>query len=310
MSSVIEVRAADESDRQTIRGLFYAVPMIERGTPLFKEMLWVLLGRENESQHVKTLPDYCYHIFDAIRGTYFKNFPALTDIIFIKDKAGLPEAKTIEAAKKVIQMDWKNLGRSCAIGVRCARFAELETENGVDGEGFNHYSPDKREQLFTVIFGKQWVEQNAAKIATETPDKIFAEMLQQFIAEWTTKAKESLPQLASVAYQWSPTALIEFNEGFAQGLTSFLDENGQLSGESNRSETYAFLLLAWPETKAMLEATPRKTVTDLHEWMLPFMRVGVTTYLDIDKLRDICSPPSSNGIGLSLRPLKPRRASA
>ena len=36
------------------------------------------------------------------------------------------------------------------------------------------------------------------------------------------------------------------------------------------------------------------------------MRVGVTTYLDIDKLRDICAPPSGGGIGLSLRPLKSR----
>ena len=108
MGSVIEIRAPDEADRKTVRELFYAMPIMERGAPIFKELLWVLLGRENRGQHVKALPDYCYPIFDALKATYFKNFPALTDIIFIKDKAGLPAAKTVEAAKKVIQMDWRN----------------------------------------------------------------------------------------------------------------------------------------------------------------------------------------------------------
>jgi hypothetical protein len=306
MGSVIEIRAPDEADRKTVRELFYAMPIMERGAPIFKELLWVLLGRENEGQHVKALPDYCYPIFDALKATYFKNFPALTDIIFIKDKAGLPAAETVEAAKKVIQMDWRNLGRISAIGVRCIRFAELEAENGVDGEGFDHYTPDKRKQLFTVIFGRQWVEENAARIATEKPDKILAEMLNQFIAPWTGQLKEKQTEFDLLAYQWSPSALIEFNEGFAQGLTSFLDENTLLTGETNRSETYSFLLLAWPEIKVMLEANPQKTVRHLHEWMQPFMRVGVTTYLDIDKLRDICAPPSGGGIGLALRPLKSR----
>jgi hypothetical protein len=306
MASTIEIREPDELDRQTVREFFYAKPMLERGKPLFEELLWVLSGRPDEQRHVKILPDCCYNIFDALRKTFFKNFPAVTDIIYVRDQAGLAGAKTIEAAKKVVQMDWKNMGRICGIAARCFRFAELEAENGMDGDGFDHYAPDKLEQLFAMIFGKQWVEENAAKIATEKPGHIFAAMLKQFIAEWVAKAKEKQTEFESVAYGWSPSAFIEFNEGFTRGLISFLDENAFLTGESNRSETYSFLLLAWPEIKAMLEASPQKTVTDLHEWMLPFMRVGVSTYLDIDKLRDICGPPSSGGIGLCLRPLKSR----
>jgi hypothetical protein len=111
------------------------------------------------------------------------------------------------------------------------------------------------------------------------------------------------PKLDAAAYYWSPAAMTEYNEGYAEGWTAFLDENGQLTGETSRSETYAFLLLAWPEIKAMLEANPRKTLSDLHEWLLPFMRVGASPYLDIEQLRDVCAPPPS-GIGLSLRPLK------
>lgn len=68
--------------------------------------------------------------------------------------------------------------------------------------------------------------------------------------------------------------MIEFNEGFTDGLTGFMDRDSRLTGESNRSGTYAFLLLAWPEAKAMLEAYPRKTLTDLHQWMKPFHARG------------------------------------
>jgi hypothetical protein len=57
----------------------------------------------------------------------------------------------------------------------------------------------------------------------------------------------------------------------------------------------------------MQESQPRrKTLTDLHQWLLPFMRMDVTPQLDIDTFRDVCAPPTQNGIGLSLRPLKSR----
>ena len=97
------------------------------------------------------------------------------------------------------------------------------------------------------------------------------------------------------------------HEGFAEGFNSFIDEVSQLAGESPRTGIYGFLLLVWPEIKAMLESNPRKTLTDLHEWLQPFMRRGLLTNLDIDTLRDVCAPPPS-GIGLSLRPLKVRSA--
>ena len=305
MALVIEIREPDELDRKTVREFFYAMPLVERGKPLFAEMLWVLDGRKDEDEHVQTLPDYCYHIFDAVRATYFKNLPGLTDTIFIKDPTAAKEAKTIEAAKKVIQVDWRNLGRMVGIGISLLRFVEMESDKGVDGEGFGDCSPAKVREIFTIILGKRWVEENEAKIATEKPDKIYSDLLKQFIAEWVEKLKPAGAACGSFAYQWSAEAMIEFNEGVAEGLAGFMDKDQQFVGETTRSGTYAFLLLALPEIQAMLEAKPRKTVRDLHEWMLPFMRVGVTPYIDIDMLRDVCAPPPS-GIGLTLRPLKTR----
>lgn len=100
--------------------------------------------------------------------------------------------------------------------------------------------------------------------------------------------------------------MAELNKGMAEGMTSFVDVNGEFAHESNRSGIYILLLLAWPEIKAMLESSPKKTLSDLHEWMQPFMRIGVTAYIEIETLRDVCAPAPS-GIGLSLRPLKTQR---
>lgn len=301
MASVIEIRAPSAADRKTVKELFYIMPFVERAKPFFGELLWVLHGRQNENEHAKILPDYCYNIFDALRTTYFKNFPALTDTIYIEN---VTEAKAIEEKKKVVRVDWKNLGRLCGIGARCLRFAELEAANSVDGEGFGDCSAEREKEIFTVICGKQWVEKREARIAAETPDKLFSEILNESIASFVNKLVPASLTCGALAWQWSATAMLEFQEGSAEGFDAFLDEHGQLVGETNRSATYVFLLLAWPEIAVMLEANRRKTVTDLQEWMLPFMRTGVTTYLDIDQLRNVCAPVSQKGIGLSLRPFK------
>jgi hypothetical protein len=74
---------------------------------------------------------------------------------------------------------------------------------------------------------------------------------------------------------------------------------------SGQPGTYSFLLLAWSENKEMQMSYPRKTITDLHKWMLPFMRFGITSLIDVGTLRDICADKRNGGTGLKLRPLKP-----
>jgi hypothetical protein len=307
MASVIEQREPNDSDRQAVKDFFYAMPIIGRAKPVFFEMLWVWSGCPDEDRHNKTLPDYCYNILEAVRRTYFKNVPGMTDTINVKDRAALSGAKTIEEAKKVIQMDWRNLGRICGIGLRCCRFAKMEAETVVNGEGFGNMPPEKRKELFTVIFGKQWAAGKAKRISSENPDNIFAELFNQHVDQWSKEINSTFANMSSVASLWSPAAMCEFYAGFGEGLASFVDETGQLVGQTNRSDTYVFLALAWPEIKAMQEShDPRKTLTDLHQWMLPFMRMAVTPFLDIETFRDVCAPPSQAGIGLSLRPLRSR----
>lgn len=295
------------SDKQTVREFFYAVSMMERGKPILNEMIWVLMGRYDLERHEQILPDYCYNIFDVFRRTLFKGFPLLSETVVVIDQAGLASAKTVEAARKVIRIEWKNLGRMVGIGSRCLRFTELESADEFNRGDTEESTPDKDRELFTIIFGRPWLEQNSALMTTQPVEQIFAKMLNQYLATWLKDLQTLMSKFDDLAYQCSPAAMSEFNEGFIEGLNSFIDVDGQFTGESPRTGIYGFLLLLWPEMNAMLESNPKKTLTDLHEWLQPFMRRGLIPMMDIDSFRDICEPPPK-GIGLSLRPLKARSA--
>jgi len=279
------------------------MPLVERLNPLLDELLWVLLGRPDPEHRKKTLPDYCYSIFDVFEKTFFKGFPLLSETVQITDEAAFQSGKTIEDAKKALQLNWKNLGRLYGIVLRCIRFAELEAKSDVEHEIFYGLTPDEVSQFFTMIFGRQWVETNRARIVAEAPGKIMADMLNQYIASRVATLREMEPKWNALAFQWGPEAMEQFHAGMAEGMASFLDETGHFVGESGRAGIYSFLLLVWNEIKAMQESIPGKTLTDLHKWMQPFMRVGMVTYIEIDTLRDVCAPPSQFGIGLQMRKL-------
>jgi hypothetical protein len=293
------------ADKQMVREFFYVMPMMERGKPIIAEMIWALLGSLDSERHIKILPDYCYNIFKVFQKTFFKGFPLLSETVLVTDQARLSSAKTIEEAKKGIRIDWKNLGRAFGILLRCVRFGDLEAEKSLGQEGFGDLPPAQTKELFIVIFGKKWLEENGAEIATQTPEIFFTGLLNQYIGTHVEKIEGSQANLALTAYQWSPTAMAEFTAGIAEGMNGFMDGDGQFVGESLRAGIYGFLLLAWPEIKAMIESNPKKTLSDLHEWLKPFMRRDMIAYIDIETLRDVCAPPPG-GIGLSLRPLKSR----
>ena len=293
-------REPSQADKDLVRELFYKFSFMERGTPIQKELLWVLLGRQSPEQHVKLLPEYCYNIFDVFRKTYFKGFPSLAETIQITDLVGLPEAKSVEAAKKVIQVNWKKLGNLSSIMKRCTRFAQMEAREELEKDGFSGSPPEEITRIFTAIYGKEWATANQAMIEREKPNVIIAEMLENHVVSTLSTIPATL-DLESLAYQWGPKALADFHAGEAEGMSSFLDYDRQLAGESPRSGIYSFLLFGWPEIKAMQESASTKTLTDLHEWLEPFMRVGLMSYIDLDTLRDVCAPPAQFGIGLNFK---------
>lgn len=292
-------------DKETIKHFFYQVPLIQRAKPLIGELIWTLQDRPNLDTHKNVLPDYCYDVMDVFKRTLFKAFPLLTDTIYVMNQAWLETAKNVEEAKKTVRVDWRNLGRLSGLGIRCARFAELEAQDKLKEDGFDKLSPDEIRDFCMIVFGREWVTTNEAVILAVTPDQLFARMLQDYLQTWLDKFKTLTPQFSNLAYQWSPEALAEFNAGMAEGMTSFLRSDGELKAVGNRFGIYSFLVLMWPEIQAMLDANPKKTVPDLHEWLQPFIRREMVANITVEALRDICEPPP-RGIGLSLRPLKVR----
>ena len=303
------VREPSESDWKTAKEFFYTMPVLERRRPVRAELLRVLLGCPDPDQHQKLLPDYCYNIFEVLRKTTFKVFPLASDIMFVKDQAALASAKTVDDAKKAVRVDWRNLGRAFGVGLRCMQVAESEAIKEFGGDGADKLTPTEAKELLTMNLGRRWVEENQAKIMAESPGKIMAEILNQEVASSLADIRKWEPHFNLLGFQWGPEALIQFKEGMAEGLAGFLDAKRQFVGECGRAGIYGFLTLAWPEIRTMLESDPRKTVTDLHEWMQPFMRVGFVTFMEEDTLRQVCAPPP-RGIGLSLRPFKSALAHA
>ena len=295
------------NDKELIKQFFYQVPLIERAKPLIGELIWILQDRPDMDMHENVLPDYCYNVMDVFKRTLFKSFPLLTDTIYVMDQAGLESAKNVEEAKKSVRVDWRNLGRLSGLGMRCARFSELEAQEKLKEDGFDTLPPDEMKDFCTVVFGREWVTANEAMVLAVTPDQLFARMLQDYLQVWLDQFRTLTPQFANLAYQWSPQAMAEFNAGMAEGMSSFLRGDGELKVIGNRFGIYSFLVLMWPEINAMLVANPQQTVSDLHEWLQPFIRREMVANITIEALRDVCEPPP-RGIGLSLRPLKVRSA--
>ena len=49
----------------------------------------------------------------------------------------------------------------------------------------------------------------------------------------------------------TPAGMVEITKGMAEGMESFINNDGQLVGESPRAGIYTFLLLEWPEIKGL-----------------------------------------------------------
>ena len=77
MAQIEMTREPSPADKQTVKELFYAIPMMERGKPIVPEMIWVLQGCPELERHERILPDYCYNIFDVLRRTLFRGLPLL-----------------------------------------------------------------------------------------------------------------------------------------------------------------------------------------------------------------------------------------
>jgi hypothetical protein len=292
------------ADKKVVREFLQRMPVTERLAMVHSEFNWYLGKEHNPAAHEKCLPEYCYHIFEKMRQVTFKALPKF-DPVVTGDLEALKACKSVEEAKKVIGVDFERIGIVLGIGLRGKRFVEMEAQAALKREGVWGLVPKNGPADLALVFDKSRLEQMAKDGGVQDVGRGLEQILQETTGPHIEKIPGMIEYMVKLAYAWGSRALADLSKGMEIGLNKFLDDQGKLVEEPLRENIYEFLLQAWPEIKAMLEANPRKTITDLHQWMQPFMRQDMCNRVDLDYLRNVCGP-LPKGIGLKLRPLSLR----
>jgi len=151
------------------------------------------------------------------------------------------------------------------------------------------------------MLGSQWLEKKGVSLADLPSGDLSATLVKTFMGNAPDR---NLQQIWSqVAFQWGPDAMSEFNRGIADGIEGFMDENGELAGETTRSNNYGFFLLLWPEIKEMLERDPLPNRTEVFQWVSRFDEAGLVSIPDIDNFHDFCE-----SIGLKFAGRSPQKS--
>jgi hypothetical protein len=274
-------------DGQRLRELLSRMPFKERWKPVAQEMNWVITGRRNPTDHKKSLPDYCYAIFDVYRRTIFKNLPTQEQAMLVLDQKRLAKCKSVREIKKCLRIDWRFLGRVEGIGMRGLRFFEFEAREKLKSDGLLDLQPEQERRVLGLMFGNDWWWKKLT-ILFLRPGRFVRTLAMSIWAVFYKIKVMRFSQLGDLAYQWSPEAPAEFSAGIDEGQRGFMDKDGQLVGESPRANIYEFLLLVWPEIKEMQKSNPPITRNDFNEWVKPFAKDGTVSINDLDQLLDVC----------------------
>jgi hypothetical protein len=269
-----------QTEQELVRDFLGRMSFEDRWKPVAEEMQWVIGGCKNPAQHKKILPAYCYPILDAYRRTVFKNLPSLDDTIFVVKTA---DGKSV----KQLKIDWRCMGRVISIGERGVRFFDLEAIPILKAEGALNLEPEKEKLVLRFMFGNRWLKQKLAKLILR-PHRYVKRIIEKCLNLYFRIKILGFSKWGRLAYQAGPEAVAEFKAGLAEGQVGFMDNDGKLVGESNRSSNYQFMLLAWPEIKEMLEKRPLPTKTDVFNWTKPYTKAGLCSFIDIDQFRDFC----------------------
>ena len=82
--------------------------------------------------------------------------------------------------------------------------------------------------------------------------------------------------------------------GIAEGFVTFMDTEGQFTGDRGRTNLYINLLVHWTEIAAMQKAEPAKTRRDLQQWLIAEAKIPISN--DDEWFDHLCDE-----IGLSMR---------
>jgi hypothetical protein len=282
---ILKEQPVKPTAREVLWPLIEFMPLGERFDPILKELLWVLKGKQKPEEHEFILPAYCYKIFEKAARTVFQAFPSLSETVVCPDPSKLAQVKTYEEAKQFFKLDWHRFGKLIGILMRMGRFLNLEITDKAKQDGLWELKPSKEKDVVKML-GSQWLGKKGVALADLTAGGLPAALIKTFTAN---APDQNLQQIwGKIAFQWSPEAMAEFNRGIANGIEGFLNENGELAGESTATNNYGFFLLLWPEIKEILERNPLPNRPEVFQWITPFHETGMVCIPTIDNFNDFC----------------------
>jgi len=270
----------DEEIKESARSLFRAMlarkSLVERGMPLLAEAIWIVKGQQNDAEHERILPEYCYKTIELLRGHVFKILPTFAQVF---------GGRSADSPAIHGSTDWEKLGALIGAAMRSLRFAEVEANQEIPETSRTDFGKIAAEEL------RKW-KANADEVRKTV------ETLGMAVRGFQHEADKS-------AYHQGPEAMALLAKGFAEGVKASLDEKGIPPGmrELKLIKTYRFLLIAWPEIDEMIRAQPPKTRNDLWSWLTPFSQANWVEISDLEQLNRTCE-----SIGLKLKgPGAPRK---
>lgn len=222
------------------------------------EAFWLAVNRARGQGSVEPelsvcLPPWCHNIADQFAKTVFKSMIGL-------DPKG--------------QFDARNYGRMIGLILRAAVFVFKEVEPLLRKEGLWELSNSEQTKLKEVsglellfaVASKNW----------KVPIRNENQLLHQTERHVEKRALDLMEGLKTVlVHVWGQSIeeQHQFLCGIPEGFTTFLDGEGQFTGDRGRTKLYTALLALWPEIVEMQKAEPPKSRRDLQRWLVDEKKV-------------------------------------
>ena len=230
------------------------------------------------------LPVWCHNIADIFAKTIFKTMIAL-------DPKG--------------QFDARNFGRMFGLLLRAGVFVGKEVEPMLKKDGLLDLSKAEErkienaagiEHLFPVASEK-------FKRPIRNEHQLFSQS-GRHMEKWGIDLLKSHETLFLHLWNQPIEEQHKFLCGIPEGFVTFLDVEGQFTGDRGRTNLYINLLINWREIVAMQQAEPPKSRRDLQQWLIAEAKISISN--DEDWFDHLCDE-----IGLSMkgvgRPVKPNQ---
>jgi len=235
----------------------------------------------DEPQFSACLPVWCHNIADIFAKTVFKTTVAL-------DPKG--------------QFDARNFGRMVGLLLRAGVFVGKELKPILKKEGLLDLSKVEEKKIEDAA-GLEHLFPVASKKFNRpirNENQLFSQAGRHG-EKWAIDLLKSYKTIFLHLWDQSIEEQYKFLCGIAEGFVTFMDTEGQFTGDRGRTKLYLNLLVHWTEIVAMQKAEPAKSRRDLQQWLIAEAKIPISNNEDwFDHLCDEIGL-SMKGVG---RPVK------